>query len=226
VLWKITPLFATWIAALDNILFKSGALTSESHVLELGCGISGLISLALSPLIKKYIATDQDYVLKLLRENVAENQHVFASSSSLSQKTSKRSKRGAVQSGEAMQKIETRSLDWEKDSQSNLYTELEIPKEESLDLLVACDCIYNTHLIDPLVNTCAEICRLAPSSKTTVVVIAQQLRSPDVFEAWLIAFHQKFRVWKVPDELLGDGLKEGEGFVLHFGVLRQFSDKG
>jgi hypothetical protein len=50
--------------------------------------------------------------------------------------------------------------------------------------------------------------------------VAQQLRSPDVFDAWLATFHQNFRVWRVPDTLLSEGLRSGSGFVLHFGVLR------
>jgi hypothetical protein len=224
VLWKITPLIATWLASPHNFLFASGILTADSHVLELGCGISGLISLVLSPLIKNYIATDQDYVLKLLRENIAENRHVFAPSSHQAGKGAKRSKR-ATKGEEVSSNILMRSLDWEKDSQSNLYSELHISEGGSIDLLVACDCIYNTHLIDPLVNTCAEICGLALSSRPTIVLIAQQLRSPDVFEAWLTAFHQRFKVWRVPDELLDEDLREGKGFVLHIGILRGSSDR-
>jgi predicted nicotinamide N-methyase len=219
VLWKITPLTATWLASPQNFLFASGVLTVDSHVLELGCGISGLISLALSPLVKSYIATDQDYVLKLLRENIAQNSQAFARSSHQTAKGTKKSKK-TPKGDEVASNILTSSLDWEKDSQSNLYSELHIPEGESIDLLVACDCIYNTYLIDPLVNTCAEICRLAPSARPTVVLIAQQLRSSDVFETWLTAFHEKFHVWRAPDELLDEDLREGKGFALNFGILR------
>jgi len=51
-------------------------------------------------------------------------------------------------------------------------------------------------------------------------VVAQQLRSHAGFEAWLKAFQGGFRVWRVPDEMLVDGLKEGSGYVVHVGVLR------
>jgi hypothetical protein len=54
----------------------------------------------------------------------------------------------------------------------------------------------------------------------TVCIIAQQQRSDEVFEAWLTAFKEPFRVWRVPDELAGEGLKGGEGFMVHVGVLR------
>jgi hypothetical protein len=173
----------------------------------------------LSPHVKRYIATDQDYVLKLLKENLAENRDVFATSA---HKSGKKKGKGE----EMASNIDARTLDWEKDDQANLYNELSISQGESIDALIACDCIYNTHLINPLVNTCAEICQLAPSSRPTVVVVAQQLRSSDVFEAWLVAFHERFRVWKMPDDVLDKGLKEGGGFVVHMGILRDSSDNG
>lgn len=56
--------------------------------------------------------------------------------------------------------------------------------------------------------------------KPTICVITQQLRSPDVFEAWLTDFMAAFSVWSVPDAMLTDGLKENSGFVVHVGVLR------
>lgn len=61
VVWKITPLFADWIASPSNILFKNALLSSSSTVLELGCGVSAIVGLALSPYVAKYIATE--YVL-------------------------------------------------------------------------------------------------------------------------------------------------------------------
>ena len=52
-------------------------------------------------------------------------------------------------------------------------------------------------------------------------MIAQQLRSNEVFEASLVAFRERFRVWRVSDEWLTGALKGGGGFVVHFGVLRE-----
>ncbi|GJC78047.1 hypothetical protein ColLi_00885 [Colletotrichum liriopes] len=70
-----------------------------------------------------------------------------------------------------------------------------------------------------------------PSSSTTttttdrsepcVCIVAQQLRSPDVFEEWARAFHRDFRVWRVPDALLPEGLRIESGFVVHIGILRE-----
>jgi hypothetical protein len=99
-------------------------------------------------------------------------------------------------------------------------------------VVIACDCIYNESLIEPLNGTCKALCRLRPSSADgdgngereggpTLCIVAQQLRSPDVFEAWLKSFNEKFVVWQVPDSMVGEGLGEGSGFVVHVGVVRE-----
>ncbi len=94
----------------------------------------------------------------------------------------------------------------------------------SFDAVIACDCIYNDALIEPLVQACVDVCKLRmehePEREPTVCVVAQQLRSPEVFEGWLKAFHKVFHVWRLPDEELVDGLKEDSGFVVHIGILR------
>jgi hypothetical protein len=92
----------------------------------------------------------------------------------------------------------------------------------SFDAVVACDCIYNEALIEPFVATCADLCRLRgeETEEPCVCVIAQQLRDPLVFEAWLVRFARSFHTWRVPDALLSEGLRSGTGFVVHVGVLR------
>lgn len=223
VVWKITPLFAEWITSETNILFRTAVLDRYSEVLELGCGTSGIVAIMLAPKIGRYIATDQDYVFKLLKSNVEHN--------ALKQKASnqvKRKRKAAINSGSRSvgTNIEIVALDWETSSVSNLLSLIgprldDIP--HTLDAVVACDCIYHEALIDPLVQTCAELCQLArsaSSNKLTVCIIAQQLRSDSVFQDWLLAFHKLFRVWRVPDELSIEGLKQGSGFVVHVGALR------
>lgn len=223
--WKITPLFANWVILPSNLLFRYNVLTSSSSVLELGCGISGIIGLALSPQIKSYVMTDQDYVLKLLQQNLAENLLDVASSSKGRKSTSK-PKRGSAPNSQAKpnSNISARALDWEADEVTISLTGSE--EDESFDAIIACDCIYNEALIDPLVQTCVDACKLrlldsAQGDKPTVCIVAQQLRSPDVFEGWLKAFFKFFRVWRISDGDLSDGLKSDTGFVVHIGVLRK-----
>lgn len=182
--------------------------------------------MTLAPKLKKYIATDQDYVIRLLKQNINEN------SPNVQAKSNKRNvrKKGSQQAKEqAPGRIETLELDWEIDSVSSLPSVLGQGPVHSpngsngVDLVIACDCIYNDALIEPLNNTCTQICRLRSTDqqeKPTLCLVAQQLRSPDVFEAWLRNFQQAFHVWRLPDELLTAPLQENSGFVVHIGVLR------
>lgn len=210
VVWKITPLFADWIASPANTLFKNAILAPDSTVLELGCGVSGIVALTLAPAIQRYIATDQGYVLKLLRENIAENAVTSGSRTARGSKSKSKNREQPKQLGS---NIDITTLDWETDIPS-------LPSN-GVDAVIACDCIYNDALIDPFVTTCVDICKLRVQGKPTVCIIAQQLRSADVMESWLRAFYSHFRVWRMPDELLTPGLREDTGFVVHLGVLRQ-----
>ncbi|KAF2138455.1 uncharacterized protein K452DRAFT_353003 [Aplosporella prunicola CBS 121167] len=228
VVWKVTPHFAEWIASEGNLLFRSQALGSDSTVLELGAGVAGIVPLALAPSVSRYIATDQDYVLKLLRQNIADNSS--ASKVGAKRGKSQKGRAGAkAQDTSSAGKIETLTLDWESDSVASLPQQLNrqvggiSPAEAGVDAIIACDCIYNDHLIEPFVNTCADICALRPQEegvKPTICIIAQQLRTHEIFESWLVAFHRRFRVWKLPDEHMPKELREDSGFIVHVGILR------
>lgn len=193
-------------------------------MLELGCGISGIIGLSLSQRIGSYVLTDQQYVMKLLSENLIENHQLSApSSSAKGRKSTTKSKggNGALNSSPSIANVSAKVLDWEMDKVTSSLVGVE--GEDSFDLVIACDCIYNDALIDPLVQTCIDVCKLRSASGgelPTLCVVAQQLRSAEVFEGWLNAFHKAFRVWRLPDETLIDGLKSDSGFVVHIGTLR------
>uniref|UniRef100_A0A8H7NPS5 Uncharacterized protein n=1 Tax=Bionectria ochroleuca TaxID=29856 RepID=A0A8H7NPS5_BIOOC len=73
VLWKINPIFASFISSPSNPLFSSGILSPSSSVLELGCGISPLNGLALAPHVSHVLLTDQPYVQRLVSRNISEN---------------------------------------------------------------------------------------------------------------------------------------------------------
>jgi hypothetical protein len=224
VVWKITPLIASWIISSDNPLFKHHVLHSNSSVLELGCGISGIIGLVLGPLVQHYTLTDQEYVMKYLKQNLLNNMPNTSANGSRSRNPKARSPR-APATANVSSNITAQSLDWETDYVSSVVTELE-EGSRSLDVIIACDCIYNDALIPPLVQTCVDVCLLRRTqtedleAEPTVCIIAQQLRSAEVFEAWLQAFHNAFRVWRVPDTDLTRELASNSGFVIHVGILR------
>ena len=110
------------------------------------------------------------------------------------------------------------------------------PGGGSFDVVVACDCIYNEALVEPFVATCVDVCRLRDGGgggdgkegeggqQPCVCVVAQQLRDPLIFEAWATRFVRSFHAWRVPDELLVEGLRSSQGFVVHVGVLKGVVD--
>ena len=212
VLWKVTPLLATWLAALPAPLAEANILHRDATIVELGCGLTGLIGLVLSHLVRCYVLTDQAYVMKHLRENISAN-------SATAQKCAKNvKKKPSVPKADPERGLRTLVLDWETDSVENLKSV--ISSEAPVDLVLLCDCVYNEFLVLPLVQTCVDICLLGSSgTKATVVLIAQQLRSDSVFELFLNTLMKRFEVWRVPDQWLSVDLRSNTGYVLHLAVL-------
>jgi len=226
VLWKITPHLANWLASLatDNPL-RTALIGPNTFILELGCGISGLTALALGPKVARYVLTDQPYVSRLVAQNLAENLAADANTSASGKKHKRKSSSSAAPD-EATSKIVFTPLDWELDSPTASLTGSSSVR--SFGVVLACDCIYNDALIKPFVQTCVEACTLREvddqpgdgAREPCICLVAQQLRSPDVFGSWLREFGRSFRVWRVPDELLSEELKGVAGFVVHLGILK------
>ena len=202
----------------ENILLQSGVLGQNSSILELGCGTAGIVAMTMVPRVARYIATDQEYVFKCLRQNIEQN--------TLAPKPAKAPKhrtldKHSTSTSSPSSKIQILALDWEKNQLAGLSNLLQLDEEPGrVDAVVACDCIYNEVLVEPFVRTCTELCGQLALQKPTVCIVAQQLRSHAVFEAWLGALHKAFRVWRVPDHLLTDKLKAGFGYAVHVAILR------
>lgn len=214
VLWKVTPLVAAWLVDKDNFLWQNFILTDKATVVELGCGISGLIGLSMAPLLARYILTDQSYVMKHLKHNIAAN-HPFPSLLV----PGKRESRAKFRPKDI---LETLTLDWETDSAINVKNALE--DRHGVTMLVACDCIYNDFLIKPFVQMCLEICALhsqGQSQAPTVVLVAQQLRSDEIFLEWLRVMTASFHVWRVPDNCLSKELRSGSGLIVHLALRKE-----
>lgn len=241
VLWKITPVFAEWLSSPSNILFSSPSpiLSSSSAVLELGCGISPLTGLCVAPRIGRYVLTDQPYVQRLLQKNLDANSNNNSNSNS-SNSGARSSRKRVVAKDRSSSSSSSKSpssssssaatfttLDWETDQVTPALTGVESIR--SFDAVIACDCVYNYALAQPLVQTCVDACRLREQQQEDdednrqpcVCIIAQQLRNDQVFQGWLELFHAAFRVWRVPDDMLPEQLRSVAGFVVHVGVLRE-----
>jgi predicted nicotinamide N-methyase len=237
VVWKVTPPFAAWLASpATNLFFKSGALSPASAVLELGCGVSALVGLAVGPLVSRYVLSDQPYVARFVEENLRQNLPRHRPRPSGAPSGNRRKGRGhrdntaAVPPGTG--NLYFRPLDWELDTPDSSLAAADGDgggaAASSFDLVVACDCIYNEALVPSFVQTCADVCRLrspagagGEQQRPCVCVVAQQLRDPDVFGAWLREFCARgFRAWRVPDGELPEALRSSSGFVVHVGILR------
>ncbi|KAJ5790669.1 uncharacterized protein N7518_007680 [Penicillium psychrosexuale] len=235
-----------WITNPSNPLWTTALLSQTSTVAELGTGISALVALVLAPSVRHYIATDQEYVRKLFRTNLDANASVPVSSTNNSKAKSKskgsKSKSKPGSTAKPVTNISFTTLDWETDQAASLKEcmdldethgeeEEEGEEDKGFDLLLSCDCIYNEALVAPFVRTCAEICRLRPAyvadsgelssrRRPTVCIIAQQQRSPDVFETWLREAMREFRVWRLGDGVLGEGLRSGSGYLVHLLLVK------
>lgn len=224
VLWKVTPSFATWLSNPQNPLFTTSLLSPTSTILELGCGISTLNALSLSHSISRYILTDQPYVQKLIQRNIDDN---LPSSSTTKSSTAKSRRNHNHHHQQHHQqntaKVEFRTLDWETDEVTPSLTGS--PDLRSFDAVLACDCVFNYALVEPFVQTCADVCRLRMKDEgndtPSLCIVAQQLRNDEVFNSWLTRFQTDFRAWRVKDEYLPDELKSSAGFVVHIGILRE-----
>jgi predicted nicotinamide N-methyase len=208
-LWKITPLLAKWLATRPEWLQDIGLLTFSSTVVELGCGITGLLGIVTAPQVGHYVLTDQEYVMKSLRGNV---EQALGTSSSKSARNKKKHQAVAAN-------LHVKPLDWELDEPGMVLNG--IADASTVDLVIVCDCVYNEHLIKPLIQTLLGLAKVGTDMNTTTIMIAQQLRSDIIFEAFLEALQHLFKVWRIPDSRLPEYLHSKSGFVVHLAQLNQ-----
>ena len=218
--WKVCVHFSEWLGTSTNPLFRDGLLDTSSVVIELGSGISGLVPSMLSPRVRKVIATDQQYAIRLLLENIQANQ---------TKSKPVKACKTTIGIQPRTNNIEVLPLDWEEDDVKAFLRSRSF--ENGVDAVVVCDCVFNYALIQPLVQACIDISSarsnderdLRKMTKPTLCIVAQQLRQPDVFESWLRAFMAAFHVWRLPDSMVTDALSETSGFVVHVGILSKIA---
>lgn len=221
VLWKVTPLLAAWLASFPSILSDLHTLHSGSVVVELGCGLTGLIGQVLCQSVQRYILTDQPSIVRHLKATLG------MLNGPLPEKT-KGTKSKKKSTPEKHDVLEVMALDWEKDDATNLKAGLS--GNAQIDLLLLCDCVYNEYLVKPLVQTCVDACRLGHGHRDvdmdvdgspTVVLVAQQLRSNAILELFLETLIEEFYVWRVPEDRIPADLGANSGYAVHLAVLKE-----
>lgn len=210
-LWKITPIVANWLADQRSVLWSNGILHSQAIVIELGCGISGLLGYALAGHVARCVLTDQKSILKLLEANVTSN---ISNISTTPHKTTSKRRKGNP--GKTPQ-IYVQELNWESNDENPLADMLH--HDQTVDLIVLCDCVYNDFLIGPLTRTCEALCERY-GNEDTVLLIAQQLRSDEVLSEFLHALSKKFRVWRLDEPYTHPDLRGNSGFAVHLACLK------
>ena len=222
-IWQASVRMAEWIVSSTSPLISYAPVSSllqTSTVVELGCGISPLLALSLKDKVDHYIATDQEYILKLFKRNLDDNL-----SNSTTQPSTRKSTKASARSrcDTNVTKFSVVPLDWEKHDVIKQIRQYEYPGPISskttcfsnMNLVLACDCVFNESLVDPFVNACADICRI---NGQTMCVVGQQLRSPDVLELWMSRMLQKFKLFSPKTAYLSEGMQASSGFVVHLAI--------
>lgn len=195
VLWRSSLALAE--NTLRTLVFEPpGWLDWGVRVLELGAGV-GLLAAALGALSKHWTATDYLHEnLRLVRRNCAENAGVRAEIARLvgrpsaaqnsspgdaawedeedtkEKKGRRRTERHAATAAAEVEMPTLTQLDWTHVSMQRARGNAEVP---SCDLVLAVDCLYNEHLVRPLVDTLATACQAG-----AVAFVVVELRSSDV----------------------------------------------
>ncbi|KAG9050666.1 hypothetical protein FS837_003393 [Tulasnella sp. UAMH 9824] len=153
-----------------------------ARVLELGAGI-GLLACALGPLTGHYTVTDIEALVPLLRKNVS---------------------RSVPSSSGQPARVEVTDFDWvalQNAPKSRRSAVFDVEEHGPFDLVLCCDCIYNTELVPPLV----EAINYATTSSGTVVLVVAELREEDVLREFLATWLESgsWEIWRLSERYLG-----------------------
>lgn len=231
VVWRLSIPLAEWLQRCISGEIRGGdrVLTNDARVLELGCGIAGLLAMAVGPRVKRWIATDVESVMRGLRGNLKENlanewEEVDGGSSFVQKAKKAAKKKSSTTSTAEFGRIDTVRLHWEEDDVATMP----IFKDDEalpLDMIVSCDCVYNSVLIPHLLSTLVDVSNLSLNSggKMPKVLVVMEIRAEDVLEVWVNEFHKYFNGGVVTEEVLGDDWKERGGVngVAFLGILRE-----
>ncbi|KAG7813677.1 hypothetical protein KL921_001223 [Ogataea angusta] len=182
VTWSTSQVVAEWLLRPKNAVFDA---IRSSSVVELGSGVSGLLACSVGRKCRHYVCTDQQGVMKLLKNNLRRNGGVFESSTVATENTSRRHN---------VPRIDAVTFDWEASSPEAV---LELVQGYP-DFIITCDTIYNPYLIPHLVRAAETL-----AGPQTGILVAVQLRESSLLSEFLVHAVDRFRVYRVPG--VGDG---------------------
>lgn len=152
---------------------------------------TGLLAIALSPLVRKYTVTDIDDLLPLITKNLSLNGLPPANTPS--------GHHGKASSSN----VTAEALDWVTLKSCIPATRRKAFSYPDIDLLLIVDCIYHPSLLPALVDT---IDHLAIPERAVVLVVVE-LRAEDVvrefLELWLAAANGAWEIWHVEELMKG-----------------------
>lgn len=255
VLWSITPFFIEWLLySPSSRLFRTGGMfyRNEEHndenntvhspnyipgllnlnkdtktsIIELGSGISGILSIVLGNYVDTYIGTDQRGILNKLKQNIEQNIQQLSLRTVESQTlnlitpelvrgrdneedneeditTINRKRKPRIQ-------LEIEPLDWETfqlndKTAPNLYPYLDKIKSDGTETvyILALDVIYNDFLIKPFIHTLKQLLHFyrqpQGSIKDVACLVGIHLRSQEVVTEFLeqAVIEEKLSIWSV-----------------------------
>ncbi|CAK7896689.1 ribosomal lysine N-methyltransferase 5 [[Candida] anglica] len=195
VCWQTASYMTDWILGDKKCPFK---FNSDMTVVELGSGVGGICVSLLGPKVKQYIATDQQSLLKLLKSNFESNVH---GSYRYSEQTINK-KSGPIST------IEFMEFDWEDPEQGLLN--FHAFTNDPVDLIIACDTIYNEYLIPHFINAFTSL-----MSEHTGVLIGVQLRDEALIELFdEQVLERGLHLFCVNEEILTSELNQG--FIIYY----------
>ncbi|EGO20753.1 hypothetical protein SERLADRAFT_351804, partial [Serpula lacrymans var. lacrymans S7.9] len=183
VLWRASNEFAQVVLQQHNFKMENSifdhALLAESHVVELGSG-TGLLSVVLSPLVRRHTATDIPDLLPLIRKNVKLNFSGWP-------------KTTGVGSNIFVEELDWQTLQTLPLSSRHRYCPW--IAENPADLVLVVDCIYHPSLLPSLVET---IDYLSEPGRTWVMIVVE-LRQEDVVREFLDLWIKRddWLLWRV-----------------------------
>lgn len=166
VCWHTANYMADWLLCGGG---DAVTLASDMTVVELGSGVGAVLVLVLGPRVGSYVASDQKQILKLLSHNLANNA-AGAYVEFGTQRTLKQQQHlqiGVVE------------FDWEFVEHGRSGVQ-DLVGDTPIDLVLACDTIYNEYLIPHFVNAF----KLLMTPGHTGVLVGLQLRDENLLEVF------------------------------------------